>query len=154
MRCVGVVAATGLLVVAVVHLELAPLHDSANTVITQGILFRGMAVAAAMAAVVATAATGGLLLTDRRHRALRESLGVFVLDRLDAEDRALLQRHLDRCADCRSEVDRLGPVVELLARTNPWMMERLVREETVVSPSLIPLPRQEKQPSPRGATNQ
>lgn len=170
-----VVAVVGLLVVAVAHLELAPLYDSAATVLTPGILFRGEAVAAAITAVailqfdtraaylagavvagvaltavlayrwldldalgpipdmyepfwypgkvvamsaaaVATAAAGGLLLDHRRHRTLRESLGVFVLDRLDAEDRAHLRRHLDRCAACRSEVDELAPVVELLAR--------------------------------------
>jgi hypothetical protein len=156
------VAAAGLLVVAVVHLELAPLYDSSTAVLSQGILFRGVAVTAAIAAVVilqfaepaaylagavvagmtlaavltyrwldlaalgplpdlyepqwytvklvavaaaavAGTATGALLFGHRRHRAVQVSLGVFVLDKLDAEDRAVVEAHLDRCPACRSE---------------------------------------------------
>jgi anti-sigma factor RsiW len=58
-----------------------------------------------------------------RHRTLREGLGVFVLDKLDTDERVAVQAHLGRCRACRSEVERLVPVVELLGRADPRLVE-------------------------------
>jgi anti-sigma factor RsiW len=61
----------------------------------------------------------------RRRRVLRDTIGVFVLGRLDTEDRAVLQAHLEDCPSCRSEVELLTPVVELLSRVDPQLIDRV-----------------------------
>ncbi|WP_133905318.1 zf-HC2 domain-containing protein [Actinophytocola oryzae] len=55
----------------------------------------------------------------RAHRRLRESLGVYVLGRLDGDELLTVQAHVARCRRCREEVAELAVVVELLERTRP-----------------------------------
>ncbi|WET76762.1 zf-HC2 domain-containing protein [Amycolatopsis sp. QT-25] len=45
------------------------------------------------------------------HRALRETLGAYALDQLDEHERLRIDAHLSGCADCRSKLRELGPVV-------------------------------------------
>ncbi len=47
-------------------------------------------------------------------RRWREELGSFVLDHLDADERAAVEAHLDGCAECRAELELLVPVAEAL----------------------------------------
>jgi anti-sigma factor RsiW len=44
------------------------------------------------------------------------SLGAYVLGALEREERAALEAHLEVCATCRLELDRLAPLPELLSR--------------------------------------
>ena len=60
------------------------------------------------------------------HRYWREMIGAFVLGRLDEDERAALQAHLDGCAECRAEVEELWPVARALADAAP---ERIDPEE-------------------------
>ncbi|RZT85316.1 putative zinc finger protein [Pseudonocardia sediminis] len=48
---------------------------------------------------------------DELHRELRERLGAYVLDALDADERAEVDAHLAVCPECRTEVDDLLPLV-------------------------------------------
>jgi anti-sigma factor RsiW len=43
--------------------------------------------------------------TDTEHAELEELIGAYVLDALDPDETARLERHLDGCPRCRSEVD-------------------------------------------------
>jgi len=45
---------------------------------------------------------------------LTESVGVYVLDRVDASERARIEVHLKLCLICRAAVDELRPVADLL----------------------------------------
>ncbi|RBY95449.1 hypothetical protein DQ237_12930 [Blastococcus sp. TF02-8] len=53
------------------------------------------------------------------HREMREQLGVFALGHGDAEERATVRSHLNKCATCRAELDELAKVVARLAAVNP-----------------------------------
>jgi hypothetical protein len=44
------------------------------------------------------------------------ALGAYVLGALEREDRATLEAHLETCAICRAELDRLAPLPGLLSR--------------------------------------
>ncbi|MFK0244136.1 anti-sigma factor family protein [Amycolatopsis azurea] len=48
------------------------------------------------------------------HRTLRETLGAYALDQLDEHERLRIDAHLSGCADCRSELQELSPVVRAL----------------------------------------
>jgi anti-sigma factor RsiW len=43
------------------------------------------------------------------------ALGAYVLGALDREERDGLEAHLNGCATCRAELDRLAPLPELLS---------------------------------------
>lgn len=69
----------------------------------------------------------------------RELIGLYVLDRLEAERRAELERHLDECHDCCSEVEELGGIATTLATVDPdrleaddepspWLEQRIVSQ--------------------------
>jgi hypothetical protein len=73
------------------------------------------------------------------HRALRESLGAFALGHLPDDDAATLRAHLDQCADCRTELAEIEPVVLPLASVDstrldqepappPWLGDQIVRQ--------------------------
>jgi Putative zinc-finger len=49
----------------------------------------------------------------------RASLGAYSLGHLEAEERAGLEAHLDGCPDCRSEVEQLADVAQLLPFADP-----------------------------------
>nr|WP_042189165.1 zf-HC2 domain-containing protein [Kibdelosporangium sp. MJ126-NF4]CEL18698.1 possible anti-sigma factor [Kibdelosporangium sp. MJ126-NF4]CTQ98182.1 possible anti-sigma factor [Kibdelosporangium sp. MJ126-NF4] len=53
------------------------------------------------------------------HRTLRESLGPFALDLLDATGRIAVQSHLDGCAECRAELAEIAPLAGPLRRVDP-----------------------------------
>lgn len=48
------------------------------------------------------------------HDQLRESLGAYVLDQLDADERREVEDHLETCADCRGEVAEIAPLAAAL----------------------------------------
>jgi putative zinc finger protein len=62
------------------------------------------------------------------------ALGAYVLGALEREERARLEAHLETCAICREELDRLAPL--------PGLLSRLTLEETEVleTPELGPAP--------------
>lgn len=45
-------------------------------------------------------------MTDRQHEEIRELLGAFALDAVEADERALVEAHLGSCRQCRLEVDQ------------------------------------------------
>jgi anti-sigma factor RsiW len=53
------------------------------------------------------------------------ALGAYVLGALEREERAELEAHLDSCAICREELDRLAPLPGLLSRLSVEEAERL-----------------------------
>lgn len=59
----------------------------------------------------------------QEHRRWREMIGAFVLGKLDAEQRAAVQAHLDGCEGCRAELAELRPVAAALAGTDPRLFE-------------------------------
>jgi anti-sigma factor RsiW len=44
------------------------------------------------------------------------ALGAYVLDALERDERVELERHVEMCATCRAELERLAPLPGLLAR--------------------------------------
>lgn len=54
-------------------------------------------------------------MTEDSHRALRESLGAYVLGQLDPQEEAALRAHLNTCGQCRAELAELQPVAGALA---------------------------------------
>jgi Putative zinc-finger len=62
------------------------------------------------------------------------ALGAYVLGALEREERARLEAHLETCAICREELDRLAPL--------PGLLSRLTLEEAEVleTPELGPAP--------------
>ena len=53
------------------------------------------------------------------HHRYREQIGVFLLGKLDGEERTAMQAHLDSCPICQAEVRELEPVVAALADAVP-----------------------------------
>jgi anti-sigma factor RsiW len=58
------------------------------------------------------------------HRAVRESLGAYVLGGLDGPEQAAVQAHLDGCPACRAELREIEPVVEPLRSVDPDRIDR------------------------------
>ncbi len=54
-------------------------------------------------------------MTEDAHRALRESLGAYVLGHLDQADEDAVRAHLSTCDQCRAELAELQPVANALA---------------------------------------
>jgi anti-sigma-K factor RskA len=50
------------------------------------------------------------------HEAYEENVGAYLLGALPDLERQAFERHLERCADCRSEIARLRPAAEALPR--------------------------------------
>jgi hypothetical protein len=57
------------------------------------------------------------------------ALGAYVLGALDREERCELEGHLETCAICRTELDRLAPLPGLLSRLSADDAERLGAED-------------------------
>lgn len=53
-------------------------------------------------------------MTDESHRALRQQLGAYVLDQLPDSERQTVRAHLEGCATCRSDLEEIAPVGDLL----------------------------------------
>lgn len=71
------------------------------------------------------------------HRAVRTSLGGYVLGQLPESERVAVRAHLDGCAVCRAEVAEIDPVVgplrgadparlDTTPTPSPWLGERIV----------------------------
>jgi hypothetical protein len=60
------------------------------------------------------------------------ALGAYVLGALEREERARLEEHLETCAICREELDRLAPL--------PGLLSRLTLDEAEVLETTEPLP--------------
>ena len=60
------------------------------------------------------------------------ALGAYVLGALEREERARLEEHLETCAICREELDRLAPL--------PGLLSRLTLDEAEVLDTAEPLP--------------
>lgn len=54
-------------------------------------------------------------MTEDAHRALRESLGAYVLGHLDQAEEDAVRAHLSTCDECRAELAELQPVANALA---------------------------------------
>ena len=63
------------------------------------------------------------------------ALGAYVLGALEREERARLEAHLETCAICREELDRLAPLPGLLSRLT--LDEAEVLETTELGPALL-----------------
>ena len=50
------------------------------------------------------------------HEGYEENIGAYLLGALPDLDRQAFERHLERCGDCRSELERLRPAAEALPR--------------------------------------
>lgn len=61
--------------------------------------------------------------TRRDCREWRELLGAFALGRLEGDERAGLEAHLDGCAECRAELAALRPVARMLPYADPERFE-------------------------------
>ena len=80
------------------------------------------------------------------HRALRESLGSYVLGHLSPRERSAVEAHLDGCPSCRAEVAGISPVVGPLGTVDParldvtpvpppWLGERIVARAAAERPA-------------------
>jgi hypothetical protein len=67
------------------------------------------------------------------------ALGAYVLGALDREERCELEAHLDTCAICRDELDRLAPLPGLLSRLSVEEAEELGAPEPDPAQRLAPL---------------
>ena len=56
---------------------------------------------------------------DLEHDRLRESAGLYVLDALDASERAEFDSHVRTCAECAAEVRSLRAVASALPHALP-----------------------------------
>ena len=64
-------------------------------------------------------------MSDDAHRAMRESLGAFVLGHLDQTETARVRAHLAGCAACRTEYDALAPLAAVaLRRRDPGSLDQ------------------------------
>lgn len=102
-------------------------------------------VTAAAATAVAVTATVHLVHRDqarRRHTALVENLGAYVIDRLTPEERAAVDTHLVTCQRCREEVEFLTPAAAILGRVPVTLFASLDDEPDPAH--RIPFPREER----------
>lgn len=53
------------------------------------------------------------------HEELRTALGAYLIGSLAPAERAAVERHLARCAECRAELTTLAPLPGLLGRLSP-----------------------------------
>ena len=67
------------------------------------------------------------------------ALGAYVLGALDREERCELEAHLDTCAICRDELDRLAPLPGLLSRLSVEDADELGAPEPDPAQHLAPL---------------
>ncbi|WP_410648919.1 anti-sigma factor family protein [Amycolatopsis sp. cmx-4-54] len=68
------------------------------------------------------------------HRVLRETLGAYALDQLGEHERLKLDAHLSGCAECRSELRSLSPVVHALSLAEAGHISD--QEQVTVPPGL------------------
>jgi anti-sigma factor RsiW len=58
-------------------------------------------------------------MTAERCRPYRELLGVYLLGGISDEERPGLEAHLEGCAECRAELEKLEPLVRMLPLADP-----------------------------------
>lgn len=80
--------------------------------------------------------------------------GAYAVDALDEHERALFERHLAECADCRAEVDSLRAAAASLAETTSVAPPAHLRADVLAAIGTVrplpPLPRQLDQAHGRG----
>ncbi|HZC14485.1 MAG TPA: anti-sigma factor [Thermoleophilaceae bacterium] len=55
-------------------------------------------------------------MTDRNHTSYREEIGAYLLGALTDLERQAFERHMESCAECREEIERLRPAADVLPR--------------------------------------
>jgi anti-sigma-K factor RskA len=58
-------------------------------------------------------------MTAREHTSYQEEIGAYLLGALTDLERQAFEQHLDACADCRAEIERLRPAADSLPRSVP-----------------------------------
>jgi hypothetical protein len=58
-------------------------------------------------------------MTAEECRRWKQALGAYTLGRLDADERAALEAHLESCPECRAEARSLAPLPHLLSLADP-----------------------------------
>lgn len=84
-------------------------------------------------------------MTDRDHTSYREEIGAYLLGALTDLERQAFEQHLDRCAECRAEIEQLRPAADALPRSveqvepppglKTSLMEIVEREAREAAPS-------------------
>ena len=79
--------------------------------------------------------------TEPQHGQIEELLGAYALDALEADEVAVVERHLDGCPRCRAEVDGLREIAAALGNSvepvPPALWDRLAGH--LADPSSLPL---------------
>lgn len=70
------------------------------------------------------------------HREIRESLGAWAMGHLDRSERTVIDRHLETCAECRSEAESLKQTAALLELVDPAVVGSLSEPLPQPSPEL------------------
>lgn len=76
-------------------------------------------------------------MSEEQHDQIQELLGVYALNAVEQDERALVERHLETCDECRQEVAQHRSVATLLATTPepvPTDLWRRVEEELDSTP--------------------
>ncbi|MFF3440841.1 zf-HC2 domain-containing protein [Streptosporangium sp. NPDC002721] len=68
---------------------------------------------------------------------VRMSLGVYVLDALEPDERVLVEAHLAECAECRAELEELAGVTTFLGRVSEGDVAQVASPPTVVLERLL-----------------
>jgi anti-sigma-K factor RskA len=72
-------------------------------------------------------------MTNSSHADLKGQAGAYVLDALDADERASFEAHLSGCDECREEVRSLRRVADALSRSAPGRTPRPELRERVLA---------------------
>jgi hypothetical protein len=70
------------------------------------------------------------------HREIRESLGAWAMGHLDRSERAIVDRHLETCAECRSEAESLKQTGAMIELVDPAVVGSLSEPLPQPSPEL------------------
>jgi anti-sigma-K factor RskA len=87
------------------------------------------------------------------HAGYEENVGAYLLGALPELERQAFERHIERCGDCRSEVERLRPAVEALPRaatplTPPPRLKTALMQVVEREAGARALPASEEAPAP------
>jgi anti-sigma-K factor RskA len=87
--------------------------------------------------------------TMARHAATRDLLGAFALGAVDAEEAAMVRRHLSTCAECQAEIAALWAMVDVLRETvEPLDPPPALRERIAAAIMAEPAPSPPAQDAP------
>lgn len=85
------------------------------------------------------------------HRAIRESLGAYVLGHLEADEATAVRAHVDGCAECRAEAAEIASVVPALSGVDPSAVDATPTPPPELGERIVRRAREERRPrrSPR-----